>query len=98
MKISSLSCFACTYMLLTAGAALSQEVAVTVDDLPSHGALPSGMTRSDIARSILKSLKDAHAPKVYGFVNAKKLELHPQHIEVLKPCPAPTFPPAHPPY
>ncbi len=84
MKISSLSCFACTYMLLTAGAALAQEVAVTVDDLPSHGALPSGMTRSDIARSILKSLKDAHAPKVYGFVNAKKLELHPEDIEVLK--------------
>jgi peptidoglycan/xylan/chitin deacetylase (PgdA/CDA1 family) len=71
-------------MLLTAGAALAQEVAVTVDDLPSHGALPSGMTRSDIARSILKSLKDEHAPKVYGFVNAKKLELHPEDIEVLK--------------
>ena len=84
MKIRCLSCFACIYMLLTAGAALSQEVAVTVDDLPSHGALPPGMTRSDIARSILKSLKDAHAPKVYGFVNAKKLELHPEDIEVLK--------------
>jgi len=84
MKISCLSCFACIYMLLTAGAALAQEVAVTVDDLPSHGALPPGMTRSDIARSILKSLKDAHAPKVYGFVNAKKLELHPEDIEVLK--------------
>jgi peptidoglycan/xylan/chitin deacetylase (PgdA/CDA1 family) len=84
MKISGLSSFACIYMLLTAGAALAQEVAVTVDDLPSHGALPSGMTRSDIARSILKSLKDAHAPKVYGFVNAKRLELHPEDIEVLK--------------
>jgi peptidoglycan/xylan/chitin deacetylase (PgdA/CDA1 family) len=71
-------------MLLIAGAALSQEVAVTVDDLPSHGALPPGMTRSDITRSILKSLKDVHAPKVYGFVNAKKLELHPEDIEVLK--------------
>jgi len=84
MKISRLSCFACIYILLSAGAALSQEVAVTVDDLPSHGALPSGMTRSEIARSILKSLKDVHAPKVYGFVNAKKLELHPEDIEVLK--------------
>jgi len=71
-------------MLLSASAAFAQEVAITVDDLPSHGALPPGMTRSDVARSILKALKDAHAPKVYGFVNAKKLELHPEDIGVLK--------------
>jgi peptidoglycan-N-acetylglucosamine deacetylase len=64
--------------------AFSQEVAITVDDLPSHGALPPGMTRSDVARSILKALKDARAPKVHGFVNAKKLEQHPEDIEVLK--------------
>src|SRR5467141_1087147 len=63
---------------------LSQQVAITVDDLPSHGALPPGMTRVDVARTILKALKDAHAPKVYGFINAKKLELHPEDIEVLK--------------
>lgn len=42
------------------------------------------MTRVDTAKSILKTLKDAHAPKVYGFVNAKKLEEHPEDIEVLK--------------
>jgi peptidoglycan/xylan/chitin deacetylase (PgdA/CDA1 family) len=42
------------------------------------------MTRSDVARSILKALKDARAPKVYGFVNAKKLEQHPEDVEVLK--------------
>ncbi len=84
MNVSCLSCLACIYMLLSASAAFAQEVAITVDDLPSHGALPPGMTRSDVARSILKALKDAHAPKVYGFVNAKKLELHPEDIEVLK--------------
>jgi peptidoglycan-N-acetylglucosamine deacetylase len=71
-------------MLLSACAAFSQEVAITVDDLPSHGALPPGVSRSDVARSILKTLKDAHVPKVYGFVNAKKLEVHPEDIEVLK--------------
>ena len=71
-------------MLLSTCVAFSQEVAITVDDLPSHGALPPGMTRSDVARSILKALKDARAPKVYGFVNAKKLEQHPEDIEVLK--------------
>ena len=62
----------------------AQEVAVTVDDLPSHGALPPSMTRVDVANSILKTLKDYRAPKVYGFVNAKKLETHPDEIAVLK--------------
>jgi peptidoglycan/xylan/chitin deacetylase (PgdA/CDA1 family) len=83
MKVFCLSCFTCI-LLLSACAGFSQEVAITVDDLPSHGALPPGMTRADVARSILKALNDAHAPKVYGFVNAKKLELHPEDIEVLK--------------
>jgi peptidoglycan/xylan/chitin deacetylase (PgdA/CDA1 family) len=84
MRVPSLLCFACIYVLLSACAARSQEVAITVDDLPSHGALPPGVTRSDVARSILKALKEAHAPKVYGFVNAKKLEQHPEDDEVLK--------------
>jgi len=67
-----------------AGCALSQEVAITFDDLPAHGALPPGMSRVDVARIILKDLKDARAPKVYGFINARKLEQHPEDMEVLK--------------
>jgi peptidoglycan/xylan/chitin deacetylase (PgdA/CDA1 family) len=67
-----------------AATTLTQELAITVDDLPSHGALPPGMTRADIARSILKTLQQAHVPKVYGFINAKKLEEHPEDVEVLK--------------
>jgi peptidoglycan-N-acetylglucosamine deacetylase len=71
-------------MLIFASAGFSQQVAITVDDLPSHGSLPPGMTRADVAKRILKTLKDAHAPKVYGFVNARKLEQHPEDVEVLK--------------
>jgi len=63
---------------------ISQQVALTIDDLPSHGTLPPGLTRVDVAKSILGTLKQAHAPKVYGFVNAKKLEQSPEEIEVLK--------------
>jgi peptidoglycan-N-acetylglucosamine deacetylase len=84
MSVFSLSRLACIGMLLFASAAFSQELAITVDDLPSHGTLPPGVSRSDVARSILKALKDAGAPKVYGFVNAKKLEQHPEDVEVLK--------------
>jgi peptidoglycan-N-acetylglucosamine deacetylase len=71
-------------MLIFASAGFSQQVALTFDDLPSHGSLPSGMTRTGIAKSILKTLKEARAPKVYGFVNARKLQEHPEDIEVLK--------------
>src|SRR6266436_6302766 len=84
MKLACLFCFACVGMLILASATFSQQLAITIDDLPSHGSLPPGKTRTDVAKSILKTLKDARAPKVYGFVNAKKLEQHPEDIEVLK--------------
>jgi hypothetical protein len=35
-------------MLLSASAAFPQAVAITIDDLPSHGTLPPGMTRADV--------------------------------------------------
>src|ERR1700719_999742 len=84
MKWTCSVCFALLFILSIDPRASAQEGAVTVDDLPSHGSLPPGMTRSDVARSILKALQDAHVPKAYGFVNAKKLEQHPEDIEVLK--------------
>ena len=77
-------CFIWYCALASAGTAFSQEVAITIDDLPSHGTLPPGLTRVDVANSILGTLRQAHAPKVYGFVNAKKLEQNPEEIEVLK--------------
>jgi peptidoglycan-N-acetylglucosamine deacetylase len=83
MRLSCLLCFACLCIIALAPSASPQQVAMTVDDLPSHGPLPPGMTRVDIATSILGALRQANAPKVYGFVNAKKLELHPEEIEVL---------------
>jgi len=61
-----------------------QEVAITFDDLPSHGPLPEGTTRSDVARSILAALKEAKIPEIYGFINAGKLEKNPEDIEFLK--------------
>jgi peptidoglycan/xylan/chitin deacetylase (PgdA/CDA1 family) len=72
--------------------AAAQKVAITVDDLPSHGALPPGTTRVEIARDIIQILKDAKAPSVYGFVNATKLEKNPEEIEVLKLWRAAGFP------
>jgi peptidoglycan/xylan/chitin deacetylase (PgdA/CDA1 family) len=62
----------------------THEIALTFDDLPVHGPLPQGMTREDIANSIIHALKDANAPPVYGFVNAKWLETDPSTARVLQ--------------
>jgi peptidoglycan/xylan/chitin deacetylase (PgdA/CDA1 family) len=59
------------------------EVALTFDDLPVHGPLPNGMTRVDIAKGIISALHAAHAPPIYGFVNAKGLQIEPASADVL---------------
>jgi peptidoglycan/xylan/chitin deacetylase (PgdA/CDA1 family) len=72
-------------LLLTLSAfAAAQEVALTFDDLPAHGPLPPGMTRLDVAKSIIATLKAAKAPQVYGFINAVKLEQVPENRAVLE--------------
>ena len=63
---------------------VAQQVAFTFDDLPSHGDLPPGQTRLEIAESILRTLHDQHMPAVYGFINAAKLEKTPEDMAVLK--------------
>jgi peptidoglycan/xylan/chitin deacetylase (PgdA/CDA1 family) len=49
-------------------------IAITFDDLPVHGPLPSGETRLQIAHSILSTLRTNQMPPVYGFVNARRLK------------------------
>jgi peptidoglycan/xylan/chitin deacetylase (PgdA/CDA1 family) len=76
-----------TAVLLLSASALplvAQQVAFTFDDLPSHGELPPGETRLDVANSILKTLREQHMPPVYGFVNAIRLDESPANVEVLK--------------
>jgi len=64
-------------------AASGPSVALTFDDLPVHAALPAGMTRTDVAKSILAVLAAHHAPPTYGFVNAQGL-VDPANGEVLR--------------
>jgi len=65
--IQSVSTF---WLILFAGLAWGQQMAVTFDDLPVHGALPAGMTRLEIAESILETLKREKMPPVYGFLTS----------------------------
>jgi peptidoglycan-N-acetylglucosamine deacetylase len=72
---------------LLAGTAAAQqrgEIAITVDDLPTHGPMPAGMTRSQIARNMIAALKAANLPPVYGFVNGDKLDRSWDKANVLK--------------
>jgi peptidoglycan-N-acetylglucosamine deacetylase len=64
-------------LLLSTGPASGQQMAVTFDDLPVHGAMPPGMTRLAIAESILETLKRDKMPPVYGFVNGKRADDEP---------------------
>jgi peptidoglycan/xylan/chitin deacetylase (PgdA/CDA1 family) len=70
---------------LTAGQETTRSrVALTFDDIPAHGALPPGKTRTDVARSIVNALREAQAPPAYAFLNGKGLDDAPQTAEVLR--------------
>jgi peptidoglycan/xylan/chitin deacetylase (PgdA/CDA1 family) len=62
----------------------SASVALTFDDLPSHGPIPMGLTRVEIANRIIAALRAVNAPPIYGFINARQLESKPEDEEVLK--------------
>jgi peptidoglycan-N-acetylglucosamine deacetylase len=59
------------------------QVALTFDDLPNHGGLPPGVTRSDVARALIAALQERHVPPSYGFVNARGLEDGEDQVQVL---------------
>lgn len=70
--------------LALAPAANAQQIAITWDDLPSHGPLPAGDTRVDIGRTIISAMKNAHVPSAYGFVNGIHTENEPLSTPMLK--------------
>ena len=54
------------------------EVAITFDDLPSHGALPRGANRNAIIQKIIDTARAHHLPPMFGFVNGVILESEPE--------------------
>jgi len=60
------------------------EVAVTVDDLPTHGLLPRGTTRLAVATTMIDALRKHAAPGVYGFVNGGQLGGDPELEAILR--------------
>src|SRR5438477_11486416 len=66
------------WLLVCAGPAFgATEMAITVDDLPAHGALPPGTTRLAIAERMIAVLKQRAIPGAYGFLNAGEIDTIP---------------------
>lgn len=59
------------------------DIAITVDDLPAHGPLPTGMTRAGIAQSYADTLRARGVPEAWGFVNAIRVIQDPSSEAVL---------------
>ena len=73
-------------LALAAGAASAADrfdIAVTVDDLPVHGALPRGMSWPGIAQSYIGILKGHGVAQAWGFINASRLADHPASAPAL---------------
>src|ERR1700733_5968166 len=74
----------CLFLALTPLHAVAQQLAITFDDLPAHGARPTSVSRLQIAQSILDTLKQQHMPPVYGFINGVRPEEAPETLDVLR--------------
>lgn len=66
-----------------AQAAKPVKIALTFDDLPTHSALPPGVSRIDVAGRLLAAFHDAGTGPVYGFVNGVGEEREPDAVGVL---------------
>src|SRR3569623_2624831 len=65
------------------GAKPGFDLAITVDDLPAHGSLPPGETRTQVAQQYLAALKAHNVPEAYGFINAVAMDRETESAQTL---------------
>jgi len=70
--------------LFEKSSAPAPKIAITFDDLPVHGPLPTGETRMEVISKIIAALREAKLPATYGFVNGASVELEPGNAAVLQ--------------
>jgi len=73
----------CTFALSLYNITHGLEMAITIDDLPTAGKLPSSLTRIDVIKKMLQALKKHHITGVYGFINASKVGDNKNHLAIL---------------
>ncbi len=71
-------------VLLSPGSARGVDLAVTVDDLPTHGPLAPGLTREVVAERFIAVLKKHRVPGVLGLVNGGQIEVVPAYAGILQ--------------
>ena len=79
--------FLAALLLCTTGGAATPaklKVALTFDDLPLNGLLPTGAHKSEYARATIAVLKKHRIPPSYGFINARALERDPDGATALQ--------------
>jgi len=64
--------------------AAATEMAVTIDDLPTTGPLPPGVTRLSIVTQMIRALQQHAAPGVYGFANGGQVADDPELQEIMR--------------
>ncbi len=76
--------FVVVLALLFPSAATGTDLAITIDDLPTHGLLPPGTTRLAVADQIIEVLRRHGIRDAVGFVNGGQIADAPEHGVVLE--------------
>ncbi|MDR3527520.1 MAG: polysaccharide deacetylase family protein [Rhizomicrobium sp.] len=71
-------------VLLSGTAMAEPKIAISFDDLPIHGVLPAGVSRTEVAEQIIDALKAGAIPPTYGLVNGVGTEREPSSTPVLE--------------
>lgn len=81
-RTAGLAVLALALAVPAARAAERPKVALTFDDLPAHGAMAPGRTRSQMTKEIVAALRAGNAT-AFGFINAKTMDSA-DHEDVLR--------------
>lgn len=73
-----------TARALERGEAVPTKIAITVDDLPTHGPLPRGVTRSDVHAKLLDAFARHGVPEVRGYVIGEHALANADHRKALQ--------------
>jgi len=65
--------------LLLPGAVTGTDLAITIDDLPTHGPVPPGTARLAVADRLIEVLRRHGVPGAVGFVNGGQIADVPEH-------------------
>jgi cellulose synthase/poly-beta-1,6-N-acetylglucosamine synthase-like glycosyltransferase/peptidoglycan/xylan/chitin deacetylase (PgdA/CDA1 family) len=70
--------------LLFPSAVTGTDLAITIDDLPTHGPLPPGLTRQAVADQVIEALRRHKIRDAVGFVNGGQIVDAPEHGIILE--------------